>query len=403
MAVSQQSVFVFALGAVASCAAASDHSVLPSFSSFIQRYGRAYRENSEEYSLRQKIYESRLLNVHHQNSQPGRIWEAAVNHLTDRTEDELSQLRGLRPMRTSKKAPGAVRAHKSSGNFLSQVRSEVLPDEISWAHLNAVKADNNQGGCGSCWAVATATMLGANAEISGVNRTFSAQELVNCVPNPHNCGGSGGCKGSTTELAMNWVVDQGLETESSTPYKGSDDTCGKTGTSLMSVDDHKYSAEQLEEMIAVGVHAVKQQHSTFPTFQGWERLPENEYQPLVSAVANRGPVAVSVGADGWSLYGKGVFDGCSKDSTIDHAVVLIGYGTDKESSQKYFIIKNSWGNSWGEDGTIRLLRHEGDGAYCGTDYSPEDGTACDGGPSTVPVCGMCGILYDAVVPHFTKA
>jgi len=211
---------------------------------------------------------------------------------------------------------------------------------------------------------------------------------------------------------MNYFVDNGLATESSTPYKGSDGTCKTSApviylssapASLISVDD-EYSAEELEEMIAIGVHPAKQEtKNQVPIFKAWERLPENEYLPLLRAVANHGPAVISVGAEGWSLYGKGVFDGCSKDSTIDHAVVLIGYGTDKEKGQKFFLIKNSWGNTWGEDGNIRLLRHEGDRDYCGTDYAPKDGTACDNGPSTVPVCGMCGILYDVVVPHFERA
>jgi len=404
MGISQQFMLISALGAVPVFAAVSNNDALPSFSSFIQRYGRAYTTNAEEYALRQQIYDTGLQKVDHQNRLPDRLWDAAVNHLTDRTEDELSQLRGLRPMHSSNKAPGVVGIHKS-GQFLSQIRSIVVPEEKSWAHLNAVKQDVDQGGCGSCWAIATSMMLQANAEIHGLNRTFSAQELVNCVPNPHSCGGAGGCSGATVELGMNWVMEKGLATDSSAPYRGLDEICRKTATSLVSVHD---TADHLAEMIAVGFHPAKKQMSPNPVaeflnLQGWERLPENKYQPLINAVANRGPVAVSVGADNWGMYGKGVFNTCDKDTTIDHAVTLIGYGTDKDKKSKFWLIKNSWGNSWGEDGNIRLLREEGDNAHCGTDKSPKLGTGCDNAPSTVHVCGMCGILYDAVVPHFEKA
>merc|ERR1719382_2425547 len=59
---------------------------------------------------------------------------------------------------------------------------------------------------------------------------------------------------------------------------------------------------------------------------GWERLPENRYLPLMEAVVERGPVAVSAAAAGWTTYGSGIYDSCSRDAIIDHAVVLIGYG-----------------------------------------------------------------------------
>lgn len=295
-----------------------------------------------------------------------------------------------------------VGAH-SSGQFLSQVKASVLPDEKSWAHLNGAKTDFDQAACGSCWAIATVTMLQANAEIQGLNRTFSAQELVSCTPNPKSCGGSGGCQGATVELAMNWVMEQGLADSGATPYMGVDSTCKKpAGTALLAGVDDGYGAS-LDAMIAVGFHAAKSELSPGLSLglKGWERLPQNEYEPLIRAVAETGPAAVSVSADGWNSYGAGLFDNCDKDAVIDHAVTLIGYGIDKERSQKYWLIKNSWGLTWGENGNIRLLREEGN-VHCGTDHQPSVGTGCDGGPTSVPVCGMCGILYDSVVPHFIK-
>lgn len=308
-------------------------------------------------------------------------------------------------MKPSNKAPGAISVHKTAG-FL-ETNAPVLPEEISWAHLKAVSQDVDQASCGSCWAFATSVMLTANAEIHGLNRTFSAQELVNCVPNPHSCGGTGGCQGGTVELAMNWIMDKGLATESQTPYKAKDERCLKTtSASFLSLGNQDYE-RHLAEMIAIGFHPANKRLSPnpvadFATLQGWERLPENEYEPLMNAVATRGPVAVSVGAGLWGLYSKGIWNSCSKGLTIDHAVTLIGYGTDKEKNKKYWQIKNSWSTSWGENGNIRLLREEGN-VHCGTDKYPKEGTGCDNAPSSVQVCGMCGILYDNVVPHFEKA
>mmetsp|Transcript_72891 Transcript_72891/g.115007 ORF Transcript_72891/g.115007 Transcript_72891/m.115007 type:complete len:107 (-) Transcript_72891:75-395(-) len=76
----------------------------------------------------------------------------------------------------------------------------------------------------------------------------------------------------------------------------------------------------------------------------------------------------------------------------------MGYGHDPNLNEDYWLIRNSWGANWGEMGYIRLFRHADAQAWCGTDYSPEEGNGCSGGPSQVPVCGMCGILSDSSYP-----
>lgn len=372
---------------------------LPSFASFIAGQRRTYKKGTPDYEMRRAIYARRLRKIQQHNSNPHRRWNAEVNHMTDRTDDELAELRGLRVF--SRKG-GSSGAGGGRGTSLGQTNNFVVAEEKLWSNLGAAKADTNQKSCGSCWAVAAATVLQANAEINGYERTFSPQELVSCAPNPHHCGGSGGCQGSTTELAMNWVMEHGLDTSPGTPYEGKDTICKKRAAALLSYSGDQ--EESLESMIAVGFHGPKAKSSPGLALGlvGWERLPENEYLPLIRAVAERGPVAVSVAADDWHMYGHGIFGDCSRDAVINHAVTLIGYGRDKDKdNEKFWLVKNSWGLHWGEEGNIRLLRQEGN-VHCGTDSQPEVGTACDGGPSTVHVCGMCGILYDSVVPHFQK-
>jgi len=382
----------------------NDLSGLPSFLVFIEDFGRSYDKGSKEYEMRHTIYVQNLKNIHRQNRNPKRRWDAGVNHLSDRTKEELSQLRGLRAIKA-----GESKSVGSGGPSLEQISNVSLPEEKDWTHLEAVKASSDQSSCGSCWAVATATTLSANAQAKGHSLTFSPQELVSCVPNPHHCGGDGGCEGSTVELALNWVMEQGLATEDETPYHASNTKCKKDRTAFLSgisvghlngdIDDH----ERLEDMIAVGLHGAKTSSSAGLALglRRWERLPENEYLPLMRAVAETGPVAVSVGASDWHSFAGGIFDGCKKDSVIDHAVTLVGYGKDTKSGDKWWLIKNSWGNGWGENGNIKLLREEGN-VHCGTDHQPKVGTACEDAPDSVHVCGMCGILYDAVVPHFDE-
>jgi len=402
MSCAHQLVILFAL----SCIVASKRDLgianASSFFSYMSLHGRRYLAGSKEYKMRQSIYLNRLKQIQHHNSLPHRHWTAAVNHLTDRTDAELAQLRGLRTV-ARKKAAGAVGSHRSGALLLGQIKnaSDGVPDSVSWSHLSIISQDVNQGNCGSCWAMATSTMLQANAEIKGYSRTFSAQELVNCVPNPYKCGGEGGCEGATMELAMNWAMSQGLTTDMETPYTATDQECAKdTATMLLERYEHDYDA-----MVRVGYHAAAPISPGYTQLQlqGWWRLGENDVGPLMRAVAEIGPVAVSVSADKWTSYGSGIFDSCPVDATINHAVVLIGYGEDASYGLQYWTIKNSWGSNWGEEyGTMRLLRRQGD-EQCGTDYHPEEGTGCEGGPATVPVCGMCGILYDSVVPDFIAA
>jgi len=374
----------------------------PAFTSFVQLYNREYTQGSDEYEHRRTIYEKRVSAANSFNDRPRRLWTAGVNHLTDWTDEELSRLRGWKGV--AGRQAGVVSRHSSGMSLRQTARASPLPEEITWAHLNATKSIRNQGSCGSCWAIASVLSLEANNEIHQKNgRTFSAQELVNCVQNSHHCGGSGGCDGATVELALDYALRHGLNDNSDTPYVGVDLTCSKDLSLAEGAGGTK--PDELEKIVAAGVHSASENAKGLSAFglTGWERLPENKYEPLMRAVVEHGPVAVSVSATAWSSYVQGIFDNCETDAVIDHAVTLIGYGKDDDLKEKFWLIQNSWGSDWGEQGHIRILRRDSDETECGVDRQPEVGTGCDGGPKQVSVCGMCGILYDSVVPHFAKA
>lgn len=265
-------------------------------------------------------------------------------------------------------------------------------------NLTATKHITDQGACGSCWAVSAATVLELNHEIHMKKfRSFSAQQITSCTPNPKRCGGDGGCAGATGELAMEWVLKNGCAEESQVPYEGKETKCTAHSSKLLQEAPHHPPAP---------VAAHKGGGAAFG-MTGWETLPKNTYEPLARALVERGPAVVSVAASEWHYYSSGVFNGCGKDATVDHAVTAIGYGIDTthhkiiahKFSVKYWEIQNSWGRDWGEEGHIRIYRHDKE-SYCGTNYHPEMGIACKGDTKPVPVCGMCGILFDSVVPHF---
>lgn len=358
-----------------------------SFAEFASLHGRDYEVGSSEYELRRTLYEARAAEVLRKNSEPGRTSFAAVNHLADRTDDELERLRGYKAAPSIAGPPQFLQVSSESDHEMG------LPKAVDWRHLKAMHSVHNQGECGSCWAVATATTMTAHSEIHADHRSFSAQHLLQCVGNPRRCGGSGGCDGATPELALAHILEHGMSTAEELPYSGKQPLppCPFHASSLANGTS------------ALAESSVKGSAQSFGMV-GWEKLPENEVLPILRALQD-GPVNAAVSATAeWNDYSHGILSACEPNAVINHAVVLVGYG-ETPTGHKYWLIQNSWGDQWGEGGFLRLSRrtNTAEQRYCGWDNAPQDGSGCADGPSRVRVCGACGILYDVVRPVFGKS
>eukprot|EP00441_Pelagodinium_beii_P032785 CAMPEP_0197629536 /NCGR_PEP_ID=MMETSP1338-20131121/7340_1 /TAXON_ID=43686 ORGANISM="Pelagodinium beii, Strain RCC1491" /NCGR_SAMPLE_ID=MMETSP1338 /ASSEMBLY_ACC=CAM_ASM_000754 /LENGTH=395 /DNA_ID=CAMNT_0043200587 /DNA_START=97 /DNA_END=1284 /DNA_ORIENTATION=+ len=390
---------VLCLASLASAVEIHPHQRHEAFLQFQKQYGRSYESGSAEYDRRLALFSMHFDKAKVHNAKPDRLWTAGTGPLADRTEDELAELRGWFG---SAKVGGAAKTGNLRKSLMLAQTSVTLPENFNWTSLSTLSEAREQGGCGSCWAVAAATVLDAHAEIyKSKQRSFSTQELVDCVDNPQHCGGKGGCSGATVELAMDYAINHAMKTEQDVKYTARDGKC-TFGGSLTQISLQPAGEDTLD-VASVGLHSASSGSGSMMTH--WERLPENKYEPLLSAVYEHGPTAISVDAGSWSSYMSGIFNSCTKDAVINHAVVLIGFGTEEKSGKKhkYWLVENSWGSDWGENGRIRLIRLDNEESHCGVDKQPEDGTGCDGGPAKVEVCGTCGILYDNVVPHFKKA
>ena len=84
------------------------------------------------------------------------------------------------------------------------------------------------------------------------------------------------------------------------------------------------------------------------------------------------PLPVSIEADQlcFQFYKSGVFDNTNCGTSLDHAVLAVGYGTDATSGQEYWLVKNSWATTWGDEGYIKIAIVDGDG-ICGVQMEPE--------------------------------
>jgi len=350
-----------------------------------------------EYEVRFQHYKKRVAAIQEHNSRHERTWTKGVNRFTAWTDEERADLFGWR----GKSAELSFRS-------LSIARKRnKLPASVSWEHLNAVQDIQYQGVCASCWAITVTSTLTAHAEIyaqatNGLNRTFSTQELVDCVSNPHECGGQGGCRGATPELALAYTMMFGLAESSEYPYRGRQSVCSAPAAarrqSFTSLSADMENAQFGEN--AVGTHESRPDDlgRSFNMI-GWVRLPVNERQQLMTALVEHGPVVVGVAAAAWIDYESGVFSGCSKDPVLDHVVVLVGYGSLDGVS--HWRIQNSWSASWGDKGYFNLLRHEQEADEpCGIDHQFEKGGGCKGAPTDFPVCGECGIFSNSVFPVF---
>jgi len=253
-----------------------------------------------------------------------------------------------------------------------------LPDSFDWRTKNIVSAVKDQGECGSCWTFASTESIESAYALkngAGLITDLSEQQVLDCTPNPDQCGGTGGCQGGTAELVYaNMMKMGGITTEWYYPYisyYGSNYQC------------HYNSSVTIP----------------YAQLSNYTKLPSNQYDPLINALVQNGPIAITVMASTWSDYESGVYAGCPKTNIdLDHAVLLVGYGTDSSSGVDYWLIRNSWSPKWGEDGYIKLRRDSGTNISCGIDYNPQDGTGCKNGPPQVTACGMCGILYDSSFP-----
>jgi len=284
------------------------------FTQFMHKYGKSYAH--DEFQHRYKVFKTNLNFVNSFDAK-ARGFTVAINHLGDLSNAEY------RSTYLGVKVP-ANYVHTTSAQKESNITAP--PASWDWRTKNAVTPIKNQEQCGSCWAFSTTgSTEGCHSITTQKLVSVSEQNLMDCSWNQ----GNQGCDGGLMTQAMTYIIsNKGIDTEASYPYTAEDGTCS-------------YNAAN------VG--------ATLTGFVNVNTGSESDLQ--VKTYTGPTSVAIDASQSSFQFYSGGVYYEPACSSTqLDHGVLSIGWGTD--SGTAFWLVKNSWGTSWGMSGFIEMSRNK---------------------------------------------
>ncbi|XP_017467683.1 PREDICTED: putative cysteine proteinase CG12163 [Rhagoletis zephyria] len=287
------------------------------FSKFQIKYNRRYH-TAMEHQMRLRIFKQNLQTIQELNRNEMGSAKYGITEFADLTSTEYKQRTGLWQRSVD----------KPSKNALAMIPNVELPKEFDWREKGVISNVKNQGMCGSCWAFSvTGNVEGLHAVKTGKLEEYSEQELLDCDTTDSAC--NGGLMDNAYEAIQHIG---GLELESEYPYEGHKDQC-------------QFNKSMAHVKVKGGID-----------------LPKNE-SAIAQWLITNGPVSIGINANAMQFYRGGVSHPwkalCSKKN-LDHGVLIVGYGVSDypmfKKTLPYWIVKNSWGPKWGEQGYYRVYR-----------------------------------------------
>ncbi len=303
-----------------------DRQAQVAFDSFVQEYHRAYSPAEAEF--RRQVFLNNYRSIVEYNSNPTRTCTLGVNQFSDLTTEEY-------------KARFPALTFPRPAIHLENVEA-VEPDlklSVDWVKKGKFSPIKNQGRCGSCWGFAATSVVEATTAIErkASPELYSEQMLVDCVKTPD----TNGCQGGTPTDAYAYMQVNGTVYSKDYPYTAKDQKCMKEKIpSILRIKNHTLIPSglnsRMERMILV--------------------------RPL--------SVGICVSSTVFMKYKSGIItQGCFVDE-YNHIVSIVGAGTEKDTP--YWIVRNSWGPTWGEKGYVRIARSaDGPVGVCGIAFYPE--------------------------------
>jgi len=281
------------------------------FTRWVAQNDKTYQH--EEFFHRYNTFKANLDLINESNS-ANKSYTLTMNKFGDlNTEEFGKQMCGYKPaLRTSAPITGE-----------EDVSDSFIGAAVNWVTAGAVTPVKDQGQCGSCWAFsATGAIEGAVFVAKKTLTSLAEQQLVDCS----GAQGNQGCNGGLMDYAFDYVIaNKGIGSEASYKYTARDGTCKKV--------------------------------PSVSTISSYKDIPSGNEAALLTAV-NSQPIAIAIEADQscFQFYHSGVLDDKSCGTNLDHGVLLAGYDTDAASGKDYWLVKNSWGASWGDKGYIKFVR-----------------------------------------------